>query len=184
MYTYCLCISYVYMRCIIIIMSRDRTFLRSKLIQVLLSAVVAGSLFNNIETANSQTMFGFLFLCSVTSAMGNISMLPAFMAQRDTYYKQCEASFFPTVSYVCAQAVTLYPLHILESVLFSVITYWSAGLTESISGSHFFIFMLLLLCFSVLSAQMFRFIGSLFPSVTIAQPIAGVVTLMMGLFCG
>jgi ABC-type multidrug transport system permease subunit len=169
---------------IFVLYFRDKVFLRSKLTQTCVSGAITASLFNGIETGDSQTMYGFLFLCCVTIAMGNISMMPVFMAQKEVFYKQNDAKFFPVSAFVLAQAVTTYPLHLLEVILFSTLTYWSAGLTQYNNGSHYFVFLLILLCFSAMSAGLFRFFGSILPSQAVAQAVSGVVTLIMGLFSG
>jgi hypothetical protein len=54
-------------------------------------------------------------------------MIPIILGQRSVYYKQADASFFPTSAYVLSQAATLYPLQIVECILSCVINYFSVG---------------------------------------------------------
>ena len=67
--------------------------------------------------------------------------------------------------------------------LFGSILFY-AGLSTSDGGQHFFIFLLLTLLFSLASAQLFRLIACACKSASLAQPIAGVFTVIMVLFSG
>jgi ABC-type multidrug transport system ATPase subunit len=164
--------------------SRNTGMIKARLIQTLVNAAIIGSLFNNLPTSDTQTMMGLLFSCTLGPALANMSMIPSIINERDVFYKHADASFYPTAAYVLAQTLVLLPLQALEAVLSCSITYWACGLSDANGGSHYFMFLFMNFSFATCSAQLFRLVGSSLPSATTAQPLAGVITVMLVLFSG
>lgn len=129
-------------------------------------------------------MFSFLFTATLIGGLANMSMIPIIMQQRDVFYKQSDAYFYPTLSFVLTQSLVLIPMQILEMIIFALITYWSVGLSSANDSVRFFMLILIGSVFSVAIAQLFRAIGALSQSAQIAQPLAGISTVLMVLFSG
>jgi hypothetical protein len=155
------------------IVTRDSTFAKSRIGQSLLVGAISGSLFSNIETTDITTMNGFLFNTMLFGALGSFALLPIVYEQKAVFYKQADALFFPTSAYTLAQAVSMFPLQILENMVYITIVYWSAGLSSEYNGSRFLTFILLSFAFSNSIAQLFRLIAAVLPDARSAMPFAG-----------
>jgi hypothetical protein len=164
--------------------SRDTTFIISRVGQCVIVGAIAGSLFSDLEPTDTTTRAGFLFYVVLFNAFASFAMIPLCYDQKAVYYKHADALFFPTSAFVIAQTVVLFPLQILETIIFGVIMYWSAGLTDSTNGSRFLTFQLMLFVFAVASAQLFRLFACIMPNVATAFPMAGVGVILMVLFSG
>jgi ABC-type multidrug transport system permease subunit len=163
---------------------RDTAFLKGRVMQSLLVGAIAGSLFSDLPTEDSNTMAGILFFAGLFGALAALPMIPIMFAQRAVFYKHSRALFFPTPAYVLAQTVVMYPLQMLETLAFTTIIYWSVGLSDDNSGGRYFTFMLACLVFSLCVSQYFRLVASVMAVPTIAQTVAGVSLVLMVLFCG
>lgn len=161
---------------------RDVLFIRSRLVQSIMIGAIAGSLFNNIDKEDVQTMNGFLFFATLFCALANMSMLPIVIQQRNIFYKHKESAFYSTLMYVISQTCVMYPLMILEIVIFCCISYYSVGLSHD--EGRFGTFLAIIFMFSLTASQLYRCIGSFMPSQTTAQPLSGVITVLMVLFSG
>jgi ABC-type multidrug transport system permease subunit len=85
----------------------------------------------------------------INFSLGSMASLPAAFAQRAVFYRQRDASFFPTSAYGLASMLMLLPVQILEVTVFSTIVYFSVGLSLSNGGEPFFFWWLM--CLAVVS---------------------------------
>mmetsp|Transcript_6808 Transcript_6808/g.11284 ORF Transcript_6808/g.11284 Transcript_6808/m.11284 type:complete len:1439 (+) Transcript_6808:110-4426(+) len=168
----------------VMVLKRDLSFMKSRIVQVLLVGIIVSTLFTNLETTDTQTMGGFLFFACLQGGLSAMSLLPVVFSQKAVFYKQYQASFFPAPSFVMAQSFVLLPQQVVESILFGLINYFSVGLSTDEGGSRFFLFVLIILCFGVAISQVFRLIGSLTPESTAAKSMCGVTLVLMVLFSG
>jgi ABC-type multidrug transport system permease subunit len=163
---------------------RDTAFLKGRIMQALVVAAIAGSLFSDLPVEDSSTMSGILFFSALFGALTAMALLSSIFDQRAVFYKQSRALFFPTRAYVLAQTVVMYPLQIIETVLFTSIIYWSVGLSGHTDGSRYFTYMFVVFIFTLTVSQFFRMLASVLPSPIEAQPLAGITTVLMVLFSG
>jgi hypothetical protein len=101
---------------------RDAGFLKARVGQSLVVAAIAGSLFSNIPAAEYTTMNGFLFFVALNGALSGFAMMPLVFAQKAVFRKHTDSLFYPASAFALAQALVLYPLQLLETVLFVTIT--------------------------------------------------------------
>ena len=93
----------------------------SRIGQNVFIGAVAGSVFSNIAPTDTATMSGFLFFTALYGALGSFAVIPATFEQKRVYYKHFSSLFYPTSALVIAQAVVVYPLHVIESIIFCTI---------------------------------------------------------------
>ncbi len=166
------------------ILIRDATFVKARIIQILVVGAIAGSLFSNIDTENVTTMNGFLYNTVLFAALGFFALLPILYAQKAIFYKMKDELFFPTWTYTLSQTLSLIPLQIVETILYTTIVYWSAGLSDEYYGSRFLTLVLIYLTFSITFAQLFRFVSSILSTANWALPVSGMDLIVMVLFSG
>ena len=152
---------------------RDSIFIKSRIGQSLLIGAISGSLFSDITVTDVTTMNGFLFNTILFGALGSFAILPIVYSQKLVFYKQSDALFYPTAAFTLAQSICLFPLQLLEQIIYVTIVYWSAGLSKDEDGSRFITFIVISLTFTMLMGQFFRLISAIVPDQRGALPIAG-----------
>jgi ABC-type multidrug transport system permease subunit len=105
------------------LMIRNTPFLVGRVGQNVFIGIVAGTLFSNLETADSNSMSGILFFAALFGAFASFAMMPLIFEQRAVFYKHAKGLFYPTWIYVTAQSLVMFPLMILETLILSVIVY-------------------------------------------------------------
>jgi hypothetical protein len=95
--------------------------------QAIMLGALNASLYLALDVDDAQTMFAFLFAATLVGGLANLSMIPLIMDQKAVFYKQADASFFPTLPFVITQSLVLIPMQLIEQFLFCIITYWSVG---------------------------------------------------------
>ena len=150
---------------------RDSGLIKARIMQSIVIGSIAGSLFSNIPLEDTQTMNGIIFFSLLNVALGAMALMPVIFAQRSVFYKHAKALLFPTSSFVFSQTVVFFPLQMLEAILFGTIVYWSAGLTSEHHGSRFVTFLFIIFAMGLCMGQYFRLLGSLLPSLQVAQPM-------------
>eukprot|EP01038_Epipyxis_sp_PR26KG_P004915 gene4915-6878_t len=163
---------------------RDDEFLKARIGQAVIVGAVAGSLFNNISPTSTASMSGFLFFSCLQQALNNFAMLPIVFGQKSVFYKHADMLFYPTMSYTLSQSVVLWPLQVIETVIFGTIMYWAAGLSDNDNGSRYFTYLLILITFAINSSQLFRLVAFVSPNIDAASPLAGICLVLMVLFSG
>lgn len=147
---------------------RDKIFLRSRVGQSLVVGGIAGSLFSNLDPLDVQTINGVLYYGVLSVSLAQMSILATVFAQREVFYKQSKALFYPSSSFVFAQTLALMPVFIVESLVFSNILYWSVGLSGE--SGRFATYWVVVLSLALCIGQYFRMLGSLMSSEQMAQP--------------
>lgn len=161
---------------------RDRTFLVGRSVMVMVMGLLYGSVFYQLNDANSQLLLGLLFSCTLFLSLGQVAQLPTFMEARSVFYKQRGANFFRSGTYVVATLVTQIPLAIFETVLFGSVVYWMGGYVAL--ADRFSLFLVtLFLCQMWFTAYIF-FLSTAAPNPTVAQPIMMVSILFFIMFGG
>ncbi|GMF26666.1 unnamed protein product [Phytophthora lilii] len=161
---------------------RDRTFLIGRGFMVLIMGLLYGSVFWQMNDANSQLILGLLFSCTMFLSMGQAAQLPTFMEARSVFYKQRGANFFRSLAYVMASSLTQIPFAIFETLLFGSIVYWMGGYVAL--ADRFISFLVTLFLCQMWFTAFFFFLSAASPSITIAQPVMMVSILFFVMFGG
>ncbi|KAI9981281.1 hypothetical protein PInf_008934 [Phytophthora infestans] len=161
---------------------RDRTFLIGRGFMVLIMGLLYGSVFWQMNDANSQLILGLLFSCTMFLSMGQAAQLPTFMEARSVFYKQRGANFFRSLAYVLASSLTQIPFAIFETLLFGSIVYWMGGYVAL--ADRFISFLVTLFLCQMWFTAYFFFLSAASPSITIAQPVMMVSILFFVMFGG
>uniref|UniRef100_H3GK60 ABC transporter domain-containing protein n=1 Tax=Phytophthora ramorum TaxID=164328 RepID=H3GK60_PHYRM len=161
---------------------RDRTFIIGRGFMVLIMGLLYGSVFWQMNDANSQLILGLLFSCTMFLSMGQAAQLPTFIEARSVFYKQRGANFFRSLAYVLASSLTQIPFAIFETLLFGSIVYWMGGYV-ALAGRFISFLVTLFLC-QMWFTSFFFFLSAASPNITIAQPVMMVSILFFVMFGG
>ncbi|KAG2783637.1 ABC transporter G family member 29 [Phytophthora cactorum] len=161
---------------------RDRTFIIGRCFMVLIMGLLYGSVFWQMNDANSQLILGLLFSCTLFLSMGQAAQLPTFMGARSVFYKQRGANFFRSLAYVLASSLTQIPFAMFETLLFGSIVYWMGGYV--VLADRFISFLVTLFLCQMWFTAYFFFLSAAAPSLAMAQPVMMVSILFLMLFGG
>ena len=168
----------------ITITSRDRIFLRSRIVQVLLMGTMAGTVFYQLKLGDWSDKLCLLFFSLMFISLGNMSTIPTVMEQRAVFYKQRDSGFFPTTSAVVAQMLVQLPIQAVETIIFTALAYFLSGLSSSDHGYYYAVFVLVAFSTALAVGQLFRFVVHVVPTLAQAQPISSLCVLLFVVFSG
>ena len=116
--------------------------------------------FDVVRHANQFLIF---FLC-IGAMLLIVKQFPA----RAVFYKQQDANFFPTWTYVVGRSVANIPNSLIDSLLFGTIVYWFVGLAfgDGATIGNFFMFLLITFMTSFTCGLIF----GIFPAVVSCSP--------------
>ncbi|KAF1334207.1 Atp-binding protein, partial [Globisporangium splendens] len=165
-----------------LVQSRNTPFLVGRAIMVALMGTLYATTFYDFNPTNIQVVMGLCFTAVLFLALGQIALIPTFMASRDIFYKHRGANFFRTSSYVLANSLSLLPVVSIEAVVFGTLVYWMCGFTSS--ASCFSVFLVLLLLTNITYGAWFFFLSSALPNINVTIPLAMLSNLLSILFTG
>jgi ABC-type multidrug transport system ATPase subunit len=156
---------------------RDKAGIKTRIAQDLLMGLIAGTLFWQASD-NSSSVLGIMFQSMFFISIGAILKVGPQYAVRGILYKQQDANFFPTWSYVVGRSLSTIPASAIDGLLYGSIIFWFVGLAwnDGASFGNYIMFVLIStmasigigLLFSIFSAiTRDRAQGSAMMSVTI-----------------
>jgi hypothetical protein len=119
---------------------RSKAFVIFRGIVAFFNALVLGGSFFQLALGEGITRFGLFQFSSVQLSFINMGEMTMVLSDRRVYYKQAAASWYPGVAYILAIAATHVPIALVESVIFSIMVYFMAGLTLDAGRFFFFVF--------------------------------------------
>ncbi|TMW67542.1 hypothetical protein Poli38472_011162 [Pythium oligandrum] len=161
----------------LLVASRNRTFIYSRLFMVVLMGLMNGSTFYDINPAMAQLLMGTLFGTVMFMSMGQISELPTFFAGRDVFYKQRGSNFIRSSTYVISFQLSKIPLSVVEAIVFGTFIYWLCGFVKD--AAAYCMFMFLLFLSNMTFASYFFFLSTICKDIHIGKPLS---MLSIGIF--
>ena len=105
---------------------------------------------------------------------------------RGVFYKQQDANFFPTSSFVIGRSIAALPTSIIDALFYGTVIYWFTGLAynEGASAANFFVFLLLVLVTAYSSGLMFSIFSAIIKDRPTAQACMSITVVVLVLFSG
>ncbi|KAL1372939.1 hypothetical protein AAHE18_01G238500 [Arachis hypogaea] len=132
----------------------------------------------SVDALHGNYFMGSLFYSLIILLTRELSMT---ISRLSVFYKQKELCFYPAWAYSIPSAVLKIPLSLLESFIWTALTYYVIGYSPEIG--RFFRQFLLLFTLHMSSISMFRFIASVFQNAAAAMT-AGTVAILYALLFG
>ncbi|XP_027919830.1 pleiotropic drug resistance protein 3-like isoform X1 [Vigna unguiculata] len=169
----------------ILLMKRNSFVYVFKSTQLVIVAFVAMTVFIRtrmaVDVVHGNYFMGSLFYSLVILLVDGFPELSMTVSRLAVIYKQKELYFFPAWAYTIPSAVLKIPLSLLESFIWTSLSYYVIGYSPEIG--RFFRQFLLLFVIHMTSVSMFRFIASIFQTV-VASVTAGTVAIVFVLLFG
>ncbi|OQR92900.1 ATP-binding Cassette (ABC) Superfamily [Thraustotheca clavata] len=161
---------------------RNKEFVQSRIVMVLLLGLLYSTTYYQAEADQVITVAGVIFVAVLFLALGQLPLMPSIIDAREIYYKQRDAHFFRTSTYVLALSLTQIPVAVLETLIFGSLMYWITGFTSN--AGAFLIYLLLLFVTNLVFNAWFFFLAAVSQNLNAAQPISMVTVLLYVIFSG
>ncbi|KAG9410367.1 hypothetical protein AC1031_018400 [Aphanomyces cochlioides] len=125
---------------------------------------------------------GVIFQSLLFFITSQVPKLLIVFENRRIFYKQRDANFFSTLSYVVAHSLSHIPFALVETLLFANIMYWLAGFVND--AMAYLTFMLVLFLVSFVFSAWFFVAGCESSNLNVAQPLAILSVMTFILFAG
>ncbi|PKI53076.1 hypothetical protein CRG98_026537 [Punica granatum] len=170
----------------LLLMRRNSFLYVFKTIQLFLAALITMTVFlrteMSIDVFHATYYMGSLFYSLVILLVDGIPELSFTVSRLAVFYKQKELCFYPAWAYAVPASILKIPLSLLEAVVWTTLTYYVIGYTPE--AGRFFRQMLLLFALHLASISMFRFLASVFQTVTASTTAGSFGILFLFLFSG
>ncbi|TMW67515.1 hypothetical protein Poli38472_011135 [Pythium oligandrum] len=161
---------------------RNTAFIKGRALMVIVMGLLYSSVFWQLDVKDAQVVMGIIFAAVLFVSLSQTSRIPAYMADREVFYKQRGANFFRTSSYVLACSVSQVPMALMETIVFGSLVYWMCGFVSNLSS--FLLFELLLFLVSLAFAAWYFFLASVAPDLHVAKPLSLVSLMFFVMFAG
>lgn len=95
--------------------------------QAILTSLIVGSLFYQLGVEEYTLKLGLFLYVATSLAFSNFAEVPLAAEYKKVLYKQIDAGFYPTTSYLTSLIIVHLPLAFAEVLLLGSIVYWMAG---------------------------------------------------------
>lgn len=142
---------------------RDKAGIKTRVAQDLLMGLIAGTLFWQASD-DPTSVLGILFQSMFFISIGAILKVAPQYAVRGILYKQQDANFFPTWSYVVGRSLSTIPASVIDGLLYGSIVFWFVGLAwnNGASFGNYIMFVLL----SIMASIGIGLLFSIFSTIT------------------
>ncbi|RDX80824.1 Pleiotropic drug resistance protein 3, partial [Mucuna pruriens] len=169
----------------ILLMKRNSFVYVFKSTQLVIVAFAAMTVFIRtrmaVDVLHGNYFMGSLFYSLIILLVDGFPELSMTVSRLAVVYKQKELCFFPAWAYTIPSAVLKIPLSLLESFIWTTLSYYVIGYSPEVG--RFFRQFFLLFILHMTSVSMFRFIASICQTV-VASVTAGTVTILFVLLFG
>eukprot|EP00804_Cyclotella_cryptica_P015639 CCRYP_003633-RD/>CCRYP_003633-RD protein AED:0.25 eAED:0.25 QI:406/1/0.87/1/0.85/0.87/8/0/1055 len=159
---------------------RDKYQRKARLIQDIFMGIIVGTVF--WQTSDPQTAMGVIFQCVFFVSLGAMLKIGPQIETRGVFYKEQDANFYPTWTFVLARALAGLPTSIQDSFIYGSIVYWFAGFT--VAPGNYFVFILLMLLAAFTSGLMFSIFSAIIKDRPTVQASMSIAIIVMVLFSG
>ncbi|KAK9788281.1 hypothetical protein WJX73_004447 [Symbiochloris irregularis] len=153
-----------------------------KAVQSAIVAIIVATLFlrthihpNNLQDA--QLLSGMLFFSLLQTFFSGIAEMTFTIERLPSFFKQRENRFFPVWAYVIPTTIVRLPVSFVETLSWTVITYFSVNLAPT--PGRVFVFWLILLLTHFMAVTLFRCIGHVARSIVVANACGSLALLAM-----
>jgi hypothetical protein len=146
---------------------------------------IIGTLFWQTDD-NIAAVVAVLFHSMFNTAIGSMLLVVKQFPSRSIFYKQQDANFYPTWTYVAGRSVASLPSALIDSFLYGTIVYFCVGLAYNDGASlvNLIVFDLLLFVVSFATGLFFGVYSAAVGDINIAQAAMAVSVIVLTLFSG
>ncbi|KAH0768252.1 hypothetical protein KY285_004123 [Solanum tuberosum] len=169
-----------------LLMKRNSFIYIFKNVQLVIIAFITMTVFlrtrMDTDLLHANYYLGALFFALIILLVDGFPELTMTIARLAVFYKQNDLCFYPAWAYAIPAAILKIPLSVLESVIWTCMTYYVIGFSPE--AGRFFRQLLLLFAVHMTSISMFRFLASVCRTVVASTAAGSLSILFVFLFSG
>lgn len=166
------------------LIKRDPIFSKARIVQQIVMGLLVGCLFYQLDYDDFASRYSVFFITLMNFSVGAIVSIQLAFDVRNVYYRQRDASFYPTSAFMMAWNLSLIPVQVFETMTYCSLVYCLSGLSMNNGGYHLFFFCLVCFAMSTCLVQCFRVLSGLVTSFTVAVPFAATANIFFTLLSG
>nr|GMD03507.1 pleiotropic drug resistance protein 3 [Ipomoea batatas] len=169
-----------------LLMKRNSFIYIFKSVQLIASAFLTITVFwrtqTDVDLLHANFYLGALFYTLYLQVVDGLPEMSMTITRLEVFFKQRELCFYPAWAYAIPSTILKFPLSLLQSVLWTSITYYVVGFSPEVGR----FFRQLLVCFAMhmSSISLFRFLAAIFPTIVVATTIGNLSIMIVLLFGG
>lgn len=170
----------------LLLMKRNSFIYIFKTVQLTLTAIITMTVFlrtqHSVDLIGANYLLGSLYYTLVRLMTNGVAELIMTITRLPVVYKQKAFCLYPAWAYCLPSSIIKIPFSVLDSLVWTSITYYVIGYSPEIS--RFFRQFLLLIVLHMSSTSMCRFLASVFKTDVAATTVGSLVLVLMFLFGG
>ena len=164
------------------ITSRNKPFVIARVMSASIMSCIFGSMWFKLNMSEGLQKYGMLLFSLLQIGFSNLAELPFAVEYKLVACKQIKAGLYPASGYTWASTMTMLPISVVETAVFSAILYFMVGLVDD--GGRWAFFYMVLLIVNVGFGSLYRGIAYVVPSYEAAQTAPGPFIAMQVIFAG
>ncbi|KAF7818011.1 pleiotropic drug resistance protein 3-like [Senna tora] len=169
-----------------LLMKRNYFIYVFKTSQLIIIAFMAMTVFlrtrMDVDVLHANYYMGALFYALIILLVDGIPEMSMTLQRLEVFYKQRDLRFYPAWAYAIPATVLKLPLSFVESLVWTVLTYYVIGYSPEVQ--RFFRHFVLLFAVHLTSISMFRFLASIFRNMASSMAAGSYALLGVSLFSG
>jgi hypothetical protein len=164
---------------------RDKAARKTRVAQDLVMGLITGTLFWQ-AWEESSSVLGILFQSMFFISLGAMLKIAPQYAVRGIVYKQQDAKFYPTWSYVVGRSLASVPSSVIDGVLYGTIVYWFVGLAfnDGASIANYIMFVFITMVASISIGLLFSIFSAITTDRSSGQAMMSISIVFLILFSG
>jgi ABC-2 type transporter len=164
---------------------RDKVAIYYRVGQDLIMGLITGTLFWQAWEETSSVL-GILFQSMFFISIGAMMSIPGQYVVRAIVYKQQDANFFPTWTYIVGRSLASIPASVIDGLLYGTIIYWFVGLAfnDGASVLNYIMFILITMTASIGMGMLFSVFSAITRDKTTGAALMSTSILLLILFSG
>ncbi|KAJ0079524.1 hypothetical protein Patl1_23908 [Pistacia atlantica] len=169
-----------------LLMKRNSFIYVFKIVQILIIATITMTVFirtrMDIDVFYASYYMGALFFGLLIFLVNGFPELTLITARLPVFFKQKELGFYPAWAYAIPTAILKIPISVIESLVWTCLTYCVIGYTPEVS--RFFRHLIVLFAVHLASISLFRCLASVCQTLSAAMTAGGFAMLFILIFGG
>ncbi|XP_019169567.1 PREDICTED: pleiotropic drug resistance protein 3-like isoform X1 [Ipomoea nil] len=169
-----------------LLMKRNSFIYIFKSVQLITIAFITITVFSrtrmDVDLLHANYYLGALFYALLILLVDGLPELSMTVTRLEVFFKQRELCFYPAWAYAIPTTILKFPLSLLESVVWTSITYYAVGFSPEVG--RFFRQLLVFFAVHMSSISLFRFLAAIFPTVVVATTVGNLSIMFVLLFGG
>nr|GLL29395.1 pleiotropic drug resistance protein 3-like isoform X1 [Ipomoea trifida] len=157
-----------------LLMKRNSFIYVFKSVQLIIIASIAMTVFlrtkMDVDVLHANYYLGALFYALIILLVDGFPELSMTVTRLEVFFKQRELCFYPAWAYAIPATILKFPLSLLESVVWTSLTYYVIGFSPE--AGRFFRQLLVLFLVHMSSISLFRFVAAVSRTVVVATTAA------------